>query len=103
MCIGVSSKILEGHIIYEIYKYRFSIRSFMIYVLVFMGVGKVNCIVYKPPLEMLNAVYTPICIVYAVYTPLNNIVCCIPIFSCVYSDFAINIVTIGLGKVLKQP
>ena len=55
-----------------------------------------------PPLDMLNAVYTPVCIVYGVYAPLGNIVCCIPIFSCVYSDFAKNIVTIGLGKVLKQ-
>ena len=67
-----------------------------------MGIGKVNCIVYMPSLDMLNAVYTPVCIVYGVYAPLGNIVCCIPIFSCVYSDFAKNIVTIGLGKVLKQ-
>ena len=29
-----------------------------------LGVGKVNCIVYMPPLDMLNAVYTPVCIVY---------------------------------------
>ena len=58
---------------------------------------------YMPPLEMLNAVYTPVCIVYAVYAPPSNIVCCIPIFSCVYSDFAINVVTLGLEKVLKQP
>ena len=69
---------------------------------ILLGVGKVNCIVYMPPLDMLNAVYTLVCIVYGVYAPLSNIVCCIPIFSCVYSDFTINIVTLGLGKVLKQ-
>jgi len=62
--------------------------------------GKLYCV--YAPLNMLNAVYTPVFIVYVVYTPLSKTVYCIPIFSCIYSDFAIIIVTPGLHKVLNN-